>query len=259
MRSLCGSTLLAAIVTLPTTVCAQDANRDLRKALRETTTGTLAARGDVYTPLIRAGQSMSGELSTDDTKLDNGSAFDRWVYEGSANERVEFTMTSGYANIVAIALEDNGKLVIIGGSDEARSASRIEIKLPQDGTYHVFAAGNGASALGPYTFSVKSYGSVANFDWARLYPGGGDPNAKYALLVGVSDYPGEASDLSGGPLLDVLLMKEVLVKRFGFKEENVLVLRDVEGNRDQVIEAFRRHLGQAGPNGTAVLDRKSVV
>ena len=92
---------------------------------------------------------------------------------------------------------------------------------------------------------------VANLDWSRVYPGGGNPNERYALLVGVNDYPGEDLDLGGGPMIDLEIMHSTLTQRFGFKPENVLVLRDLEGNRDQLIEAFRRHLGQAGPGGLA--------
>ena len=85
-------------------------------------------------------------------------------------------------------------------------------------------------------------------------PGGGDPAARYALLVSVSDYPGigyeQSSDLAG-PRADGEAMYDLLVNTYGLPAENVVVLRDAEATREAVVETFRRHLGQAGPDGAA--------
>jgi hypothetical protein len=48
------------------------------------------------------------------------------------------------------------------------------------------------------------------------------------------------------------MFRDVLVRRYGFKEQNVVTLTDRNGTRGQVINAFRRFLFQAGPNGTVV-------
>jgi hypothetical protein len=76
--------------------------------------------------------------------------------------------------------------------------------------------------------------------------------ARYAVLVGVSDYPDSAPDLRGGPLNDVALMQDLLVHRFGYPAANVLVLRDGNGSRQQVIDAIRQHLGKAQPADLAL-------
>ena len=48
------------------------------------------------------------------------------------------------------------------------------------------------------------------------------------------------------------MFREVLISKYGFKEHNIVTLTDRNGNRDQIINAFRRFLSQAGPNGTVV-------
>ena len=74
---------------------------------------------------------------------------------------------------------------------------------------------------------------------------------RYALLVGINDYPGEDEDLPSG-LLDVAAMQEVLIERFGYRPENILMLTDRRASRGQIRRAFREHLAQAGADGSAV-------
>ncbi len=73
---------------------------------------------------------------------------------------------------------------------------------------------------------------------AMLMPAQGraqDGNGKYALLVGCTIYPNlEEKFHLVGPANDVVLGKEMLVKRFGFPEENVVVLADIVGSDDHM-------------------------
>jgi hypothetical protein len=78
------------------------------------------------------------------------------------------------------------------------------------------------------------------------------PNKRFALLVGISDYPGSDEDLGGGPLNDVALMKNLLVTKLEFPEENIVMLTDAQATRANIIRAFLTHLGQAGKDGVAV-------
>ena len=82
--------------------------------------------------------------------------------------------------------------------------------------------------------------------------GTGDPSDRYALLVGIDDYPGERADFKSRPLGDVTVMADLLVESYGFTEENILVLEDERASRDNITRAFLAHLGQAGPDGVAV-------
>ena len=84
--------------------------------------------------------------------------------------------------------------------------------------------------------------------------GTGDPSDRYALLVGIGNYP--PAGVSGfrdlqGPLGDVTIMHDLLVEVYQFPQENILVLEDQQASRENITRAFREHLGQAGPDGVA--------
>ena len=137
-----------------------------------------------------------------------------------------------------VASDDDGA----GGLD-----SRITATLPETGLYSAVVNSYGGGATGSYTVELQA--SVA--DWDEQYPGGGDPNGKYAVVVGIDDYPGSRNDLRG-PVDDAMLVRDALVNRFGFSTDNIVFLQDGEATRLGIANAILRHLGQAGPNGTAV-------
>lgn len=200
-------------------------------------------------PLLRPGQRITSAWTTTTPTDSNGIRVARYLYLGTRDEQFSITLNAGFGGILTLVAESGGESTVIAATDSLRPVSTLEVKLPLDGRYWIFA---GARRPGSYTLLALSQGSASGLDWATLYPGGGNPDERYALLVGVNDYPGTEHDLGGGPLVDVDLMRDLLMTRYGFLDRNILVLRDVEGNRDQVVEAFRRHLGQAGPRGAAV-------
>lgn len=213
---------------------------------------TPASRGLAYAPLLRPNQYLAGELGEGDSQLQNGWIFDQWTYQGAKNELAAFTVKAPYEATLAIFLQETNDLKYLGEVKPATGEVTLELKLPAEGTYVIFVLGTKPTSRGGYTLAAKSQGSVTAVDYAKLYPGGGDPNGRYALLVAADDYPGDELDLGGGPTNDVMLMRSLLIQRYGFRPQDIVILRDVEANRDQIIEAFRRHLGQAGPNGVAV-------
>lgn len=60
---------------------------------------------------------------------------------------------------------------------------------------------------------------------------------RYALLVGVGDYPGSQLDLDG-PEHDINALEEVLIDIWKFKRENVQVLRDSQATKAEVLAAL---------------------
>ena len=52
---------------------------------------------------------------------------------------------------------------------------------------------------------------------------------------------------------DVDTMINLLTDRFGFMDDNILVLRDEQATRENVLNTALIHLGQAGAGGTALL------
>lgn len=69
-------------------------------------------------------------------------------------------------------------------------------------------------------------------------------DGRYAVLVGIDDYPGDASDLPSGAH-DLRAMRALLVGRFGYPAAHVLTLQDRRATRGAVRRAIRDHLGRA--------------
>lgn len=63
---------------------------------------------------------------------------------------------------------------------------------------------------------------------------------RFALLIGIDRYP-DVPNLAGCGA-DVRLQKQLLVQRFGFAPENVLVLRDEAATRENIFTVFQKQL-----------------
>ena len=210
---------------------------------------------------IVAGESVRGELSLRDPVLAaDQSPYEVWSYRGKAGEVLSVLMRSIRVDAYVLVLRANaGALEMVGEDDDGLGAGTsdagLRIRLPADGEYFILA--NASSSLGrayfygPYQLEVVSSLPQATPRWSELYPGGGNPRDGYAVVVGISDYPGEDEDLTG-PRQDAELFRQMLIFQWGFKPENVLTLTDRNGTRDQIINGFRRFLSQAGPEGRAV-------
>jgi Caspase domain/Domain of unknown function (DUF4384) len=75
---------------------------------------------------------------------------------------------------------------------------------------------------------------------------------KLALLVGINEYENGMNPLSGC-VNDVLLQKNLLIHRFGFKPNDIKILTDEQGTRQGILTAFEQHLiNQATPGDTVV-------
>jgi hypothetical protein len=144
------------------------------------------------------------------------------------------------------SLEDGEWMAEDDDSGGGMDAS-VTLTLPTAGVYTVAANTYGAGETGSYQISVAE---AASTDEVRFNTGGAS-NEKYALLVGIDDYPGSGSDLRG-PVRDAGIMHEVLTQRFGFDPANVVTLTDSEATRENIANGIVQHLGQAGPDGVAV-------
>ncbi|MBD2259323.1 caspase family protein [Pseudanabaena sp. FACHB-2040] len=78
------------------------------------------------------------------------------------------------------------------------------------------------------------------------------PSRKLALLVGINEYPAEVTSLRGC-LNDVRMQRELLVHRFGFSPNDILILTDAAATRQNILDAFESHLiAQAQPGDGVV-------
>jgi hypothetical protein len=213
--------------------------------------GTGAGESGPVQGRLRSGATASGQLTSAAPTLDDDSHYHLWHFDGQAGQQVTITLTSDdfdtYMMLVrGMDLDPNN--VLAEDDDGAGSLnSRITATLPETGTYSVVANSYGAGATGAY--EIRFQGTMA--DWNEQYPGGGDPDGKYAVVIGIDDYPGTRADLRG-PVDDASMVRDILIGKFGFPEENIVFLQDDGATRLGIANAILRHLGQAGPNGTAV-------
>lgn len=90
---------------------------------------------------------------------------------------------------------------------------------------------------------------------ASSAPSANAPN-KYALLVGINDYghPESISPLAGS-INDVEDMRQVLIGKFEFPPENILVLTGPQATHAAIIDAIKTHLiAKAQPGDIVVFD-----
>lgn len=75
---------------------------------------------------------------------------------------------------------------------------------------------------------------------------------KLALLVGINDYPTDIGPLNGC-VNDVMLQKQLLIHRFGFKEEDIVTLTDGQATRKGILNEFEKHLIKQAKPGDVVV------
>lgn len=199
---------------------------------------------------IAVNSVVTGSLASGDRQLADGVFADLYTFDVQAGSLITTVVRSTeFDALLYIGRIVNGDIITLASDDDSGGGldARAEWRVEEGGTY-VIAATSVAAVTGNY---ITAVGITPPVDYAARYPTGGDPNGKYALLVGIDDYPGTGSDLPSS-VDDVMVFRQMLVEQLGFPEENIRMITDQEAFRDHVITAFQRHLGQAGPNGAAV-------
>ena len=196
-----------------------------------------------------AGRAASGTLDMGDAMFEDQTFAEYWIYDAKAGELVTVEMISAGVDcyLMVLAEDAEGNLITIASDDDSAGNldARLEVEFPAGGSYYVVANTAGAGQTGSYTLRVESMGELA-------LPGVSDPDGRYALLVGAGDYPvGKNNDLEA-VAEDLVQMRSVMIERYGFLPENVVVLEDARATRRNVIRGFEEHLSAAGSNGVAV-------
>ena len=73
-----------------------------------------------------------------------------------------------------------------------------------------------------------------------------DPSVKRALIIGIGKY--EVLPRLPGAKNDIELVRQVLVSRYGFSDNNVAVIRDEAATRAGVLASLKKIVQEAGPN-----------
>jgi hypothetical protein len=73
---------------------------------------------------------------------------------------------------------------------------------------------------------------------------------KLALLIGINKYP---NNPLYGCVTDVELQKDLLIHRFGFKPNDILIVTDAQATREGILAAFEEHLIKQAKPGDVVV------
>jgi hypothetical protein len=199
-------------------------------------------------PEIIPNQTVTGRLGKGSTLLPGEeSPYDVWSFRGKQGELARCRMESAELDAYLIlARREQDRLIPLAEDDDSGGGRQASIvrELPDDGEYCLMANSAAPKEGGIYSLNLTLIPPPS-------YPTGGDLQSAYALLVGIGDYPGRETDLPGAQT-DLGLLEELLQSRFGFKRENILKIADAEATRLRVMNAFMRHLGQAGAGGVAL-------
>lgn len=141
---------------------------------------------------IVPGEVTRGSLSTSDPR-DAGKHYDDYVFAGRRGETVIVNMESrSFDTYVYLGTLRRGMFQEIGRDDDGGNGtnSRLEVRLPEDGTYVIRASSLGMST-GPYTLTLSGGRATSDVGWNEPPP----PDPIY-------DRPGTGFEpRNGGPIV----------------------------------------------------------
>jgi hypothetical protein len=181
-----------------------------------------------------------GRLAPGDERLDEGQYVDLFQFSGKRGTRIALTLESD-------AFDTN--LFLLGPGDVAENNddgpgggtnSRIDFTLPEDGVYDVAVTSFNGGETGPYRLTA---GLSLGTPRQAAVPGG--PRI-FAVMVGISDYGGFASNLAYTDE-DALKLAEDL-RRDGLLNPASVVITDTDATVAAVKAAFAQVAAQAGPD-----------
>lgn len=107
-------------------------------------------------------------------------------------------------------------------------------------------AGSALAAIGFSQIGIQRQGLHYGRVLAQSTP------RKLALLVGINEYPSPINPLRGC-ITDIHLQRELLVNRYGFNPEDILLLEDGKATRQGILTAFEEHLIKQAKPGDVVV------
>ena len=205
----------------------------------QTTTATDALAGGTG-QTFASGQTMNGELAQGDTTLSSGEFIDSFNFQGTAGERVVIDMRSTQIDPYLILLAPSGAQEDNDDVSPSDRNARIETTLAETGQYRIGATSYQAGERGSYVVTLQQGAapqvSATNTTARRVY----------AVMVGISDYPGSGNDL---PLTaeDARKLQQALQRQGTLAPESITLI-DGQATRAGLREAFQRVAAAAGPD-----------
>lgn len=196
-----------------------------------------ALAGDAQS--VIAGQAMSGTLQAGDTTLNSGEFIDTFSFTGQAGQRVVVDMRSSAFDPYLIVRSPSGAQEDNDDASSTDRNARVETTLAESGEYRIGATSYRPGETGAYVVTLQQGNApqvAANNSARRVY----------AVMVGISDYPGNGNDL---PLTaeDARKMRDAFARQGTLASESVTLI-DGQATRAGLRAAFQRVAGAAGPN-----------
>ncbi|MFT4703633.1 MAG: hypothetical protein ACI81R_001325 [Bradymonadia bacterium] len=184
---------------------------------------------------LAIGQTTEGRLRRNDLQLTTGEHYDVYTFEGRAGQGVTIEMMSDNIDTYMILRGPNDYGMDNDDGAEGTN-SRLEAALPADGQYTILATTYAAGETGPYALSIVEGTSVQRNARGQIY----------AVLAGITDYPGSNNDL---PFCaeDAEKLHESLLASGRLAPESI-VLTDGEVTTAALERAFRDVAQAAGPD-----------
>lgn len=104
---------------------------------------------------LRPGVPVEGAFTSADATRQGGQYFESWSFLGSAGESVTIDLSSSEVDTFLTLLSPNGREESNDDISRRDTNSRINMILPEDGTYEVIASTYLAAAEGGYTLSLQ--------------------------------------------------------------------------------------------------------
>lgn len=117
----------------------------------------------VATPLpeptpIRAGQTVQGELTSDDAKMEDNSYYDLYTFQAKRGQRVTITMrSSAFDSYLAFGQIEDASFSTLESDDDSGGGedATIEFNIPRDGEYAIRANSLFEDVTGSYSVQLE--------------------------------------------------------------------------------------------------------
>jgi hypothetical protein len=190
-------------------------------------------------PDLAGGQTMNGELAQGDSTLRSGEFVDAYRFQGQAGQRVVIEMRSTAIDPYLILLAPSGAQEDNDDISASDRNARIETTLAESGQYVIGATSYQPGERGAYVVTLQQGA-------APQVAAGSSARRVYAVMVGISDYPGGGNDL---PLTaeDARKLQEALARQGALAGESITLI-DAQATRAALAQAIQRVSSAAGPN-----------
>ncbi|MFC1499463.1 caspase family protein [Candidatus Zixiibacteriota bacterium] len=196
---------------------------------------------------LSPGQSLSGTLEPGDNTLEADRYTDIFTFDGQAGQTISVEMTSSdFDTYIGLAFPSE-ESIENDDHEGSTNRSRIDLTLQETGRYSVIATSYASGETGSYQVSLTA-GAAGSAPSSG--PSGAGGNV-YGLFVGISDYPGEGSDLSFCAE-DATTFFSAMQRGAGMPAANGLVFTDSQATTTNVRNALREFGGRVGPDDVFV-------